>query len=349
MVSPLSFGASAPEPSSSDPLALATARAQSTAELRCAPQTTNLGLDPRGTAAPSSTLILIEHRGLWPARIEDAVGISDLPPRPEGFRVLATRAADSSSMPRLTVWSTGSSGPDRGQGGLRFMGLDYEVADGQMPAAVAAIIARTAPDDVDGVTALGSAPPEVLICGHGRRDACCGSFGIRLLAEVEERAAETWPGVRVRRCSHTGGHRFAPTGITLPEGRTWASLNGEVLDAIVSGHDEHRLAQHNRGLLALDSWAQRAEAALFDHVGPAWRTYDPIMVAPLDRSTGPPDGAELGGSRTYVFSWSEGARGRRATVTIGQSGSVPVPACRAPIDQAKKSSPVFEVRSLTVE
>ena len=44
----------------------------------------------------------------------------------------------------------------------------------------------------------------------------------------------TLPNVRIWRSSHIGGHRFAPTAITLPDGRYYGRLSLLALQAIVT-------------------------------------------------------------------------------------------------------------------
>ncbi|QCQ93943.1 sucrase ferredoxin [Rhodococcus sp. SGAir0479] len=89
-------------------------------------------------------------------------------------------------------------------------------------------------DDVAGLLGLdfavlaGSAPglgervdgPIVLVCAHGKRDRCCAVLG-RLVAAAlaAEFADDVWE------CSHTGGHRFAPSMILLPSGYTYGRLD----------------------------------------------------------------------------------------------------------------------------
>ncbi len=308
-------------------------------DLRCAPQAVELGLDPRGTATRCQTVVLIEHHGLWPARIEEIDLIAGLPDLPADHRILTTRGADPAAMPSLTVWRAGDD--------LRFTGVDYEAEPDRLTDALTGAMAALAdggePNEAEGVMTIGAAPPEVLICGHGRRDTCCGNFGVRLLAQAEERAAEAWPGVRVRRCSHTGGHRFAPTGITLPEGRMWAFLDLDLLDAAVTGRPQPALADASRGLMALDPLAQRAEAALWSEHGSAWRPVDARV-----EDVSPPDADENSSGRRYRFTWdgSDGAGGLeagRATVTVRRAGAVAVPSCGAPLDEASKTSPTYEV------
>jgi hypothetical protein len=68
---------------------------------------------------------------------------------------------------------------------------------------------------------------DVLICSHGARDRCCGSAGTRLHMDVLAKGLEGH--ARVRRTSHLGGHRFAPTALLLPEGTSWAFLTYDSL------------------------------------------------------------------------------------------------------------------------
>lgn len=73
-------------------------------------------------------------------------------------------------------------------------------------------------DDVADLDLAGGGEPVdeplALVCGHGRRDACCARLGRPLYdALCEELEAESlWLS------SHVGGHRFAPNLLWLPEG-----------------------------------------------------------------------------------------------------------------------------------
>lgn len=105
------------------------------------------------------------------------------------------------------------------------------------------------------------AEPVLLVCTNGRRDVCCAVRG----RPVALGAAEAAPG-RVWECSHTGGHRFAPTGVLLPFGATLARLDAglcaDVLRAAGEGHLPAPLLGpgHDRGRSALEPAAQAAES-----------------------------------------------------------------------------------------
>ena len=55
--------------------------------------------------------------------------------------------------------------------------------------------------------------PLVLICTHGRRDRCCAKFGIPVYEALKAELGDA-----VWQTTHLGGHRFAPTLVSLPDG-----------------------------------------------------------------------------------------------------------------------------------
>ena len=96
--------------------------------------------------------------------------------------------------------------------------------------------------------------PLYLICTHGKRDRCCALAGMPMYAALRERVGE-----RAWRCSHIGGHRFAPTMVFLPEGLCYGRMPLEALDGVL---DRHRAGQlEPRWLRGLSAWPQPAQAA----------------------------------------------------------------------------------------
>jgi hypothetical protein len=128
-------------------------------------------------------------------------------------------------------------------------------------------VGALAAGDRDAVLArspwLGQGRPALLVCTNGRRDVCCSVRG-RPVALDAARAA---PG-RVWESSHTGGHRFAPTGVVLPHGRLYARLDARLASLALDAADRGRLPQallgepHDRGASRLAPPAQAAEAAV---------------------------------------------------------------------------------------
>lgn len=75
---------------------------------------------------------------------------------------------------------------------------------------------------------------EILVCTHANVDVACGRFGYPIYKKLRsEYAANSEGNLRVWRCSHFGGHQFAPTLIDLPEGRYWGHLEPDVLHLLV--------------------------------------------------------------------------------------------------------------------
>ena len=169
-------------------------------------------------------------------------------------------------------------------------------------------------------------PTDILICGHGRRDRCCGALGTSLalqLAGGEIGGSNT----RLWRTSHTGGHRFAPTLIVLPEATVWAFADADMVDRIVRREGTlDDLVPRYRGCSGLSSpQVQALERAVLAETG--WP-----LLSSLRRGTELPEGSvslTVQGPAS-IATWE-------ATVRTGRL--LPVPVCGSPIDEAKKSEP----------
>lgn len=111
---------------------------------------------------------------------------------------------------------------------------------------------------------LSSVPPDVgaphhdpvlLVCTHGRRDACCAERGVhvaRAVAAMEREA--TWE------TSHTGGHRFAPSVILLPTGAVYGFMDEVTTLAALAAVRDGRLSLDGyRGRSGWDRYVQAAD------------------------------------------------------------------------------------------
>ncbi len=174
---------------------------------------------------------------------------------------------------------------------------------------------------------------ELVICTHGARDRCCGSLGTRLAVAMMD---ETGPDgtTRVRRTSHTGGHRFAPTAILFPEGTGWGYLDEGVLRTIV-----HRsgavsdLLRHYRGCAGLASPRMQAvERAVLAEVG--WDLFD----------SGRHGSEEEDGTVRLTVSRADGEQVWAAQVRTGRT--LPVPGCGMPIEPDGKTAEELVVDDL---
>jgi len=95
----------------------------------------------------------------------------------------------------------------------------------------------------------------LLVCANAKRDLCCALRGRPIALDLErQRPGQVWE------CTHTGGHRFAPTGIVLPAGQALARLTPELAFAALRAADEGQLAAETFG-----SWHDRGRG----HLSPA--------------------------------------------------------------------------------
>lgn len=294
--------------------------------LRCAEWTAAEAVDPVGSAGQHRLVLLVEVAQPWPKDVAEIPELAAVANTDPSVRVLAVvpRQEDDTGLVRVVRWLAEDSGG--------YAGIDHRVPRSDVPDLLHSLV--EAPD-ASHVGAVGESPVDVLLCAHGKRDRCCGRGGTLLSVEVAAR----WRGVRTWRCSHTGGHRFAPTGITFPDGRAWAHLDAEVLDGILGrrlGWD--RLGRHHRGSLALDTWAQAAEGALLAELGWAWADRPGLA----SRSTPHADGR----GATVTMTWPEHGRTATATAEVRVARDVPVVACGRPLEEATKTTPELRVTSL---
>jgi hypothetical protein len=118
--------------------------------------------------------------------------------------------------------------------------------------------------------------PILLVCTNGRRDPCCSVAG-RALAD---RLSAVRPGA-VWECSHLGGHRFAPTALSLPSGYTYGRLTLETgLQLLRQPMSAPPLVEHCRGRTTWDALGQAAELAV--RAGEPQLDADAVTVSVLD-------------------------------------------------------------------
>jgi hypothetical protein len=297
-------------------------------DYRCSPWTRAQGVDPIGSAGSFDQLLLVEWALPWPSDVSEVEALAAAAAHP-GVRVMmVVPHADAAEDGLLRVVH------HRRVSTHRLEGVDHRVEVGAVPDLLAALLAaEDHPRDWPSV--VGDAPPEVLVCGHGRRDPCCGRWGTLLHAELAARGS----GVRVWRCSHTGGHRFAPTAITLPEGRAWAYADITLLDGVLTrAGDVTALAAHDRGSTALDQWAQVVERALFVEHGWAW------LHGEVTRARS--EVAGDGQSATVELLWRLDGTTGRAVGEVEVTRILPVLVCGEPPAAAKKTSPELALRRL---
>ncbi|MFM1724838.1 sucrase ferredoxin [Rhodococcus sp. PAM 2766] len=205
-----------------------------------------------GTAAQVAGWVCVEYPGAWGRDVLDGTALGA-----ELAGALSDRAAAA---------------------GARIMFIRRPGRSEQMRGTRTVLLANSHPDhawcerleiarvadllDIDLSRVAGPAPglgervdgPVVLVCAHGKRDQCCAVLGRPVAATLaEEFPDDVWE------CSHTGGHRFAPSMILLPSGNTYGRLtpaeSGLAVRAARS--DEVYLP----GLRGRSIWGQRGQVA----------------------------------------------------------------------------------------
>jgi len=224
--------------------------------VRCTDFAMGIDLDPGGTALAPQVVILVEVDEPWPKPVgkHDAMValVQAAQERTGHFRLLG--AVPSSDGPRRVIAFRKTPG-----GALRSerllcadpVGALHDVLDDESPEFVAA---------ADGVTSL-------LVCTQGSHDVCCGTKGEEFAAWVESQ--ESLSGIEVFRVSHTGGHRFSPTAMSLPDGRMWAYLDAEsARQVLVERDDASSVAAQCRGWWGAPTGpSQFGERAVFGELG----------------------------------------------------------------------------------
>lgn len=288
-------------------------------DFRCAVWTANQGFDPIGSATRFDRLVTVEVPQPWPAKIEQLDWLAPLDV-PDGTRVQAIVAevGRTGGEVLLTRWE---------RSGAELTGTDWLVPAGEVPDALAAIVAGGDPE-AEGEPA----PAELLVCSHGARDRCCGGSGTRLSVEV--RAA--LPEFRVRRTSHLGGHRYAPTALSLPDGRMWAHLDADALAGIVRREmPAPEAREFYRGNAALDPWAQVVEGAVLAEQG--WSAVEFEALA---------DAIEVdddGESASVALAWTANGTTDERSEVVEIAAHYPVLQCGLDPSQAEKTAPEYYI------
>jgi len=105
--------------------------------------------------------------------------------------------------------------------------------------------------------------PVILVCTNGRRDVSCAKYGV----PVYNAFAEQSPGWAWE-VTHIGGHRFAGTLVTLPDGLIYGRVNADDVPELVAAlRDRYVVINKVRGRSYYDAPVQAAEYFLRGSTG----------------------------------------------------------------------------------
>jgi hypothetical protein len=217
------------------------------AGIRCADSARRELLDPAGTAGSYDGVVLAEWPLPWPRDVGTIPALAELHRkaqseyggrwRLQAIAPPARKTGDNGKTAQAGAWAH------------RTNAAGASADDPVTPYRGDVLLYRRPRQAFAGFEPIGPDTGRVvLVCTHGSRDRCCGSLGAALFHRLP-----AIPGVRIRRTSHTGGHRFAPTAMVLPEGTSWAYLDEETLAAIIARTAPvEQAARHYRGCFGLD-------------------------------------------------------------------------------------------------
>ena len=139
---------------------------------------------------------------------------------------------------------------------------------------------------------------DIMVCTHGSVDVACARFGQPIYAQLrKDYAAKSDGQLRVWRCSHFGGHQFAPTLVDFPTGQVWGHLEPDILPALVNrDRPVAELRPFYRGWSGLAKFEQIVEREIWMQRGWEWLSYHKsaqILAQDSDPETKEPDWADV--------------------------------------------------------
>jgi hypothetical protein len=300
--------------------------------LRCATWTRANHVSPIGSAGSYRGYLLVELRMPWPADIAETRLVSSISEVVDGSGLRVQAILDAKARGRrivayLNPSTQGFSGFERRESeyGDDFV-ADVKALLGDQPHPGGATSGAMASDER-------TPGKDLLVCIHGMRDFCCGSLGAALAVSLTNQQLPE--GVRLWRTSHTGGHRFAPNLIVLPEGTLWAYADEALADKVLNRTGSvEEVVDHYRGCSGLPGpQVQAVEREVLRQVG--WDLFDQNRSGEV---------TEDGTVRLTVQAPDQPVQTWEAEVRSGRT--LPVPDCGRPIEEARKSETEWVVEGL---
>lgn len=242
------------------------------AEPFCSDLARDAGAPLAGTASRAELWLLLQHDAPWGA---DAVADDELGPGVREWLSAQLAALGAMGKARgLLVRQERGPGAAREEGARGFLAVAREERQELYAFAAARVEDLTGLDlstELARGTLVRATDPVTLVCVNGRRDRCCARRGLPTY-----RALTQLGGSAVWQSTHQGGHRYAATGLWLPEGVGYGFLGPE--DAAPLATARARGALHLprfRGRTFHPAPAQAADALVRAELGidalDAWR------------------------------------------------------------------------------
>ena len=226
---------------------------------RCADHAHAIELDPAGSALWVDEVVMIDVPLPWPKPVWAAEGMTHIPEAVMAAGELGRRVRALAAVPlddgvsRIVAY-------ERVEGAGAMARREWHTTPDHI-GELADRLLRHGLDSADA-TMVDTDPwvREVAICAQGSHDICCGADGMRLVGQLES----IRPWVTVRKVSHTGGHRYAPTGLTFPDGRMWGFVSVDDMAKILDRDGTpSAVTSRCRGWMGADGPGQVAERAVF--------------------------------------------------------------------------------------
>lgn len=224
---------------------------------RCSEASLERGESLVATASTVSAFLLIEEPGPWGPEVLQCYRL------PDAVRARCARWEREWGVRPLLMRRPGRTPP----GPRRIFVVNAR--HGWAETALVDELDAVADLDLSGVrsaSGVGLEPhpePLLLVCTHGRHDACCAEQGRPLASAL--RAAY---GDAVWECSHLGGDRFAANLLILPGGYCYGRLGPDAGVRVVADHLAGRLdLAHFRGRTTVPWVVQFAEQVVRERLG----------------------------------------------------------------------------------
>lgn len=203
-----------------------------------------------GTAVSAPVWILLEYRQLWQAKAtsDNTLPVSVKTWLDEQLGAVNGRLQFIRQLPYQQRYRCFVAVPDAQHPRLyRFDFAEYEeLLNLDMPALVA---------NATQYKPYLTSAPLFLVCTNGKRDRCCAKFGTALYQAFTD-VVET----AVWQTTHLGGHRFAPTLMSFPEGVCYGQVTVEDIPQLLTAQQNSDIyLPRLRGRVIYDAVTQVAE------------------------------------------------------------------------------------------